>query len=60
VSRSEGPAVALAFVASASDFPRSPQDLLLGAFSQPQPKHLSFSGAPHSPQNSMPLAFSKP
>jgi hypothetical protein len=31
-----------------------------GAFSKPQPEHLSFSGAPHSPQNFMPLAFSKP
>ena len=31
-----------------------------GAFSKPQLEHLSFSGAPHSPQNFMPLAFSKP
>jgi hypothetical protein len=34
--------------------------LTAGAFSKPQLEHLSFSGAPHSPQNLMPLEFSKP
>jgi hypothetical protein len=34
--------------------------LIPSAFSKPQPEHLSFSDAPHSPQNFMPLAFSKP
>jgi len=31
-----------------------------GAFAKLQLEHLSFSDAPHSPQNFMPLAFSKP
>jgi hypothetical protein len=31
-----------------------------GAFANPQLEHLTFSVAPHSPQNFMPLALSKP
>jgi hypothetical protein len=31
-----------------------------GAFSKPQLEHLTFSDEPHSPQNFMPLALSKP
>jgi hypothetical protein len=34
--------------------------LIAKAFSKPQLEHLSFSEAPHSPQNFTPLAFSKP
>jgi hypothetical protein len=34
--------------------------LIPGAFAKLQLEHLSFSDAPHSPQNFMPLAFSKP
>jgi hypothetical protein len=49
-----------AFAAAASAFPHSPQNLIAGAFSNPQLAHFSFSEAPHSPQNFMPLAFSKP
>jgi hypothetical protein len=48
------------FETSASGFPHSPQNLVFGAFSNPQLAHLSFSEAPQSPQNFMPLAFSKP
>src|SRR5262245_4171084 len=40
--------------------PHSPQNLIPGAFANPQLGHLAFSDAPHSPQNFMPLAFSKP
>src|SRR5439155_14376919 len=47
------------FAASASGFPHSPQNLIPGAFANPQLGHFSFSGAPHSPQNFMLLAFSK-
>jgi len=33
---------------------------MAGAFSKPQLEHLMFSDAPQSPQNLIPLAFSKP
>src|SRR5262249_42763939 len=35
------------------------QNLISGTFSKPQRTHLSLSAAPHSPQNFVPLAFTK-